>query len=257
MTSKQFPKTFDDFLDLSNEISSKEYLNYIYDLVIEGYDFNTFRDEDTNETLLHVDCNDYILLEAIKRGFDCNNTDIDNNTVFNNKHNPLYPKSFKYALSKKLIDFTILSKDGTVFHNPKYRQLLEFGIENGFDPNLCNSDGNTVFHCVENEKVILLKAIENGLDINKKNNRGRTILFDNMHLLKALINNGADINIADNDGNTILHNSYFSKDYLFLALENGFNPNKINKYNDAIIEIKWDTSSEILNKLNDYGFNIH
>lgn len=104
-------------------------------------------------------------------------------------------------------------------------------MEHSHNPNLCNSDGETLLHFAAMhyhiDGVDLL--LSNGAEINRKTNAGLTPLYwacqrdKNERIIRRLLDYGADVNVQSNAGMTAFMICATNIDYLQLLLNKSAN----------------------------------
>lgn len=134
--------------------------------------------------------------------FDLSLTDNRGNTVLHIDDNDI-------SILRKLKNFPINTQNiigNTIFHIRENKKEIQYGLNNGFDPNIKNKKGETIFH-KPHSKGNLLTAIKKGFDINTRDNDGNTVFHNNLNLpaLRQCVKRGFDITAINNNGETILH----------------------------------------------------
>lgn len=139
----------------------------------------------------------------------------DVNTSDNLMNSPLHyswnsPEIIKLLLNSGANPYAINDFDQTpVVLSLKNTKSLETYMSHGVNPNLANSNHQTLLHSaiIQNNTDAADVLKKYNADINYKDNSGRSALFyaKTPETLKWLISNKAKINITDKNGQTALH----------------------------------------------------
>ena len=156
-----------------------------------------------------------IINQLIHNGANAIVADRDGNTPLHNTCSQGNLASVKCLLNNTKCDLNYKNKAGLTplqVTSPKCTEIIGELVQHGADPNVVDSDGNTLLHNVcSNGKLSHVKCLLNiaKYDLNCKNKAGLTPLQVTSpqfaYIVKELIERGADPNVVDSDGNTPLH----------------------------------------------------
>ena len=101
------------------------------------------------------------------------------------------------------------------FYSKKSEKMMEL-IKGGYNPNITNIHGTTLFQaCLQDKRIHTVHELCSLVDINQKDSLGRSILFyvlkylrgrhEQDDLFRLLVERGADMSITDSFGRTLLH----------------------------------------------------
>lgn len=119
----------------------------------------------------------------------------------------------------------MLSHRDTLYKSVYYQDIIELLVIRGANFDICDNNGNTVFHqnFILEDPSLLIKNLKN---INVKNQEGETplmraVLCGNHNLIELLINHGADISLKDLKNKNAMYMANGNSDLISIALLSG------------------------------------
>ena len=102
------------------------------------------------------------------------------------------------------------------FYSKKSKEMVELIRNEGYNPNITNTHGTTLFQaCLQDKRIHTVRELCSLVDINQRDSVGRNILFyvlkclrglpEQAELFHSLVDSGADIKVTDDFGRTLLH----------------------------------------------------
>lgn len=138
-----------------------------------------------------------------------------------------------------------------ILQNMEYVEILQmlhtFKVDQLYDPNVQDSEGNTPLHLALSHKLeqpYVLFFCSYELNLKIKNEKKQTplhvaVLVENQETVELLINKGADLNINGNAGQTPLHVAIRTKnqDAIKLLIEKGADLKIKDNYNQSALDL--------------------